>query len=158
MTLTLTGPSPAPTATLSNGSGNYQFSSLPSGGSYTVTPTKTTLAPGTAGINTVDVIGIQRHFLLIGTPLSGCRLTAADVMASTGSILLTSLRFSDSSSNCQPGPPIPENTSSLPRAQLSGIISDQTGQNYNTLVFGDVLALFISIKPNPKAFNRGLRG
>ena len=77
MTLTLTGS--ASGSTLSNGSGNYQFSLLPSGGSYTVTPTKTALTPGAAGISTVDVIATQRHFLNIGTPLSGCRLTAADV-------------------------------------------------------------------------------
>ena len=44
-----------------------------------MTPTKTALTPGSAGINTVDVIATQRHFLVIGTPLSGCRLTAADV-------------------------------------------------------------------------------
>ena len=75
--LTLTGT--MSTSILSDGSGNYTFSSLPSGGNYTVTPTKTALTPGSAGINTVDVIAAQRHFLNLGTPLSGCRLTAADV-------------------------------------------------------------------------------
>ena len=35
------------------------------------------------GINTVDVIATQRHFLVIGTPLAGCRLTAADVNGDT---------------------------------------------------------------------------
>jgi Dockerin type I domain len=35
--------------------------------------------PGSPGINTVDVVAVQRHFLIIGPPLSGCRLTAADV-------------------------------------------------------------------------------
>ena len=79
VTMSLTGPSPAPSSTLTDGSGNYTFSGLTSGGSYTVTPTKTALAPGSTGINTVDVIATQRHFLNIGTPLSGCRLTAADV-------------------------------------------------------------------------------
>ena len=43
-----------------------------------MTPTKAALAPGSAGINTVDVIATQRHFLNIAL-LSGCRLTAADV-------------------------------------------------------------------------------
>jgi len=46
-----------------------------------VTPTKAALSPGSSGIDTVDVIAIQRHFLNLGTPLSGCRLTAADVNA-----------------------------------------------------------------------------
>src|ERR1700693_2868049 len=77
VTLTLTGTLSG--STLSDGSGNYTFSSLPSGGSYTVTPTKTALPPGSAGINTVDVVATQRHFLIIGPPLTGCRLTAADV-------------------------------------------------------------------------------
>ena len=75
VTLTLTGT--ASGSTLSDGSGNYTFSSLASGGSYTVTPTKAALAPGSAGINTVDVIATQRHFLNIGTsplrmPADGC--------------------------------------------------------------------------------------
>ena len=81
VTLTLTGD--ASGSTLSDGSGNYTLSSLASGGSYTVTPTKAALTPGSAGINTVDVIAVQRHFLNLGTPLSGCRLTAADVNGDT---------------------------------------------------------------------------
>ena len=76
VTLTLTGG--ASGSTLSDGSGNYTLSSLPSGGSYTVTPTKAARTPGSAGINAVDVLAVQRHFLNIAH-LSGCRLTAADV-------------------------------------------------------------------------------
>src|SRR6266436_6207178 len=81
MTLHLTGTSSG--STLSDGSGNYTFSSLPSGGSYAVTPTKAARTPGSANINTVDVIATQRHFLNLGTPLAGCRLTAADVNGDT---------------------------------------------------------------------------
>ena len=44
VTLTLTGT--ASGSTLSDGSGNYTFSSLPSGGNYTVTPTKAARVPG----------------------------------------------------------------------------------------------------------------
>ena len=77
VTMTLTGTMGG--STLTDGSGNYTFSSLTPGGAYTVTPTKSALTPGSAGINTVDVIAVQRHFLILGTPLSGCRLTAADV-------------------------------------------------------------------------------
>ena len=105
-----------PGSTLSDASGNYTFSSLPSGGNYTVTPTKAARVPGSANINTVDVIATQRHFLNLGTPLSGCRLTAADVNGDTRSIQLMSLPFSDSSSASQPGSPILESTSSLLRA------------------------------------------
>src|SRR5204862_3624454 len=80
-TLTLTGTSSD--STLSDGSGNYQLSSLAPGGNYTVTPSKAPRAPGSDNINTVDVIATQRHFLNLGTPLSGCRLTAADVNGDT---------------------------------------------------------------------------
>src|SRR5207237_6477856 len=69
-------------STISDASGNYVFSSLPAGGNYTVTPTKASFSPGSAGIDTVDVVAIQRHFLSLGTPLSGCRLMAADVNGS----------------------------------------------------------------------------
>src|SRR4029079_18162041 len=56
---------------LTDGSGNYTLSGLTSGGNYTVTPSKAALPPATAGITTVDVIAIQRHFLNLGAPLSG---------------------------------------------------------------------------------------
>ena len=82
--MSLTGPTPAPASTLTDGSGNYSLSGLFATSNYTVTPTKTALAPGANGINTVDVIAIQKHFLIIGTPLSGCRLQAADVNGVAG--------------------------------------------------------------------------
>src|SRR5205814_2443007 len=74
--LTLTGNVSG--TTMSDGSGNYMFSSLPSGGTYTVTPTHSARPAGSSGITTVDVIAIQRHFLNISL-LTGCKLTAADV-------------------------------------------------------------------------------
>src|SRR5438874_1470113 len=76
VTLTLTGSASA--STVSDSSGNYTFSALPSGATYTVTPAKPARAPGSQGINTVDVIAVQRHFLSIAL-LTGCRLTAANV-------------------------------------------------------------------------------
>ena len=44
-----------------------------------MTPTKTALVPGSAGISTVDVVAVQRHFLNITLIPPGCRLNAADV-------------------------------------------------------------------------------
>src|SRR5262249_39404110 len=76
VTMTLVGTTAD--STLSDGAGNYLFSGLPAGGTYTVTPSKSPLLPGALGINTIDIIATQRHFLNI-TTLSGCRLTAADV-------------------------------------------------------------------------------
>ena len=37
------------------------------------------LSPGTANINTVDVVAVQRHFLAIAPLPAGCPRTAADV-------------------------------------------------------------------------------
>ena len=81
VTLTLTGNTAGSTS--SDGSGNYSFSALPSGGSFTVTPTKADRAPGSPGINTVDVVAVQRHFLNITLIPPGCALTAADVNLDT---------------------------------------------------------------------------
>ena len=128
---------------MTNGSGNYMFSSLPSGGSYTVTPTKAALPPGSTGINTVDVVATQRHFLMIGTPLTGCRLTAADVngdsMVNTVDVVAIQRFFlilSTGIANVGKYQFNPVNRS------YSGIVSDQTSQNYDTLVFGDVASPF----------------
>jgi hypothetical protein len=71
VTMTLIGTSGG--STLTDGSGNYTLSGT-SGGSHTVTPTKAARLPGSSGINTTDVIAVQRHFLGLGIPLSGCLL------------------------------------------------------------------------------------
>ena len=144
VTLTLTGS--ASDSTLSDASGNYLFSSLPSGGSYVVTPTKTARAPGSAGINTVDVIATQRHFLNIGTPLAGCRLAAADVNGNTTvdtvdviAIQRFFLFLTTGIANTGKYKFTPANRSYV------GIDSDQTGQNYDTLVFGDTAPGFVEL-------------
>ena len=77
--MTLTGPSPAPSSTPTDALGNYTLSNLTLGGSYTVTPSKAALPPGSAGINTADVIAAQRHYLTLGTLPPGCRRDAGDV-------------------------------------------------------------------------------
>jgi Carboxypeptidase regulatory-like domain len=142
VTLTLTGTSGG--STLSDGSGNYQFSSLPSGGSYTVTPMKGALPPSFTGINTVDVVAVQRQFLNLGTPLSGCRLTAADVNGDTSintidviAIQRFFLGLSTGIANVGKYQFAPVNRSYV------GIVSSQTGQNYDALVFGDVASGFV---------------
>jgi len=68
----------------SGNSSDYLFSLVPSG-TYRVTPSKAAIVPGSAGtrINTIDVIAVQRHFLMLGVPLVGCRLLAGDVNADT---------------------------------------------------------------------------
>jgi hypothetical protein len=139
--LTLTGS--ASGSTLTDGSGTYQFSSLATGGSYTVTPTKSALTPGSTGINTVDVIAVQRQFLNLGTPLSGCRLMAADVngdaaINTVDVIAIQRFYLGLSTGIANTGK---YQFSPLSRS-YSGIVSDQTGQNYDTLIFGDVATPF----------------
>jgi len=147
VTLTVTGN--ASGSTLSDGAGSYQFSSLPAGGSYIVTPTKSAVAPGSPGIDTVDVIAIQRHFLQIA-PLSGCRLKAADVngdnAVNTVDVQATQRFFFSRTTgiaNVGKYQFTPVNRS----YPLVG--SDQTGQNYDTLVFGDVASNFVESVDDP---------
>jgi hypothetical protein len=135
--MTLAGTSSG--STLTNGSGNYTFSSLPAGGNYTVTPTKAALPPGSAGINTLDVIAIQRHFLGLGTPLTGCSLAAADVNGVGGintidvvAVQRFFLGLVTGTANTGKYQFNPVNRS------YTGLVTNQTAQNYNALVFGDV--------------------
>jgi len=130
-------------STSSNGAGTYTFS-LPSGGDYTVTPSKAGLAPGSTGIDTVDVVAVQRHFLSLGPPLSGCRLTAADVNGLNGidtvdviALQRFFLGFSTGLANAGKYQFNPVSRG------YTGIVSDQTSQNYDALIFGDVVTGFV---------------
>jgi hypothetical protein len=142
VTLTLTGSLPG--STLSNASGNYTFSSLPTGGTYTVTPTKAARLPGSPNINTVDVIATQRHFLNLGTPLTGCRLTAAnvngDTVVDTIDVIAIQRFFLGLSTGIANTGRYQFNPASR---SYMGITSNQTGQNYDALVFGDVASPFV---------------
>jgi hypothetical protein len=131
-------------STLSDSSGAYQFVSLGSNGNYTVTPTKAALASGSAGINTTDVVAIQRHFLNFAPLPSGCRLTAADVNSdvavNTVDIVAIQRFFLGQTSG----------TANVGRYQFTpasraynGIATDQSNQNYDALIFGDVTAPFV---------------
>jgi hypothetical protein len=130
--------------TVSDGSGNYQFSSLPYGGNYIVTPSKAPNTPGSSGINTVDVIGIQRHFLGLGAPLSGCHLTAADASGGNGintvdviAVQRFFLGFTSGIGNTGKYQFSPTSRSYV------GVTSDLTNQNYDTLILGDVASSFV---------------
>src|SRR5678815_1037427 len=144
-TMTRTGASSGSTVTA--GGGLYSFSGL-AGGNYTVTPSKANRPPGSAGINTTDVIAIQRHFLLLGTPLSGCRLLAADCAApvgiTTGDVIATQRFFlvlSTGIGNVGRYSFTPANRTYTPLA------GNQTAQNYSAIVFGDVSTPFANPRP-----------
>jgi hypothetical protein len=141
VTLTLSGSASA--STLSDGSGNYTLASLAPGGTYTVTPSKAARVPGSDNINTVDVLTTQRHFVS-GTPLSACQLTAADVNGDSAintvdviAIQRFFLGLSTGIANVGKYQFNPTNRS------YPVLGSNQTAQNYDTLIFGDVASHFV---------------
>jgi hypothetical protein len=141
VTLTLTGSSSG--SMLSDGSGNYLFT-VSAGGNYTITPSKAAVAAGTVGINTVDVIAIQRHFLNI-VLLAGCRLAAADVNGDTSvntvDVIATQRFFLALSTGIANVGKYQFN----PATRLySNVTTDQTAQNYEALIFGDVATPFVT--------------
>lgn len=144
-TVTVTGGAGGSTVTA--GTGTYTISLAP-GINYTLTPSKAARIPGSAGITTTDVVAIQRHFLLIGTPLSGCRLTAADCASppgiTTGDVIATQrffLLFTSGIGNVGKYSFSPAIRTYTP---LSGA---QTLQNYDAVVFGDVATPFANPRP-----------
>ena len=140
--LNLTGSQVANTTT--DSSGNYAFSSLAAGGNYTVIPNKTRWAPGNSGaaITTADVLAVERHYLNISV-LSGCRLTAGDVngdnVINTVDVIAIQHFFLGNSSGIA-------NTGSYQftpaQRSYTQLNVNQSGQNYDAIVFGDVTAPF----------------
>lgn len=142
VTLNLTGSTTA--STLSDASGNYQFSSLATGGNYAVTPSKAARLPGSSGINTVDVLAIQRHFLNVGTLLTGCRLVAANVNGESAidtvdivAVQRFFLGLTTGIGNTGKYRFVPVNRT------YPGLSSSRTAQNFDTLVYGDVSSTFV---------------
>ena len=98
----------------------------------------------------MDAIATQRHFLNLGTPLSGCRLTAADVTGTNGvdgvdaiAIQRFFLGFTSGIANTGKYKFTPLNRSYV------NLVSNQTGQNYDTLVFGDTASSFVERVDGP---------
>ena len=90
------------------------------------------------------MIATQRHFLNLGTPLTGCRLTAADVngdsMVDTVDVIAIQrffLGLSTGIANVGKYKFTPVNRT------YPGLVTNQTGQNYDTLVFGDTASSFV---------------
>jgi hypothetical protein len=111
-----------------------------------VTPSKAALTPGGVGskINTIDVIATQRHFLVLGPPLSGCRLTAGDVngdnAVNTVDVVAIQRFFLGGTTGFAN---VGKYQFSPVSRSYSGIVSDQIAQNYDALVFGDVASGFV---------------
>src|SRR5204862_7192499 len=148
VTMTLTGTTSD--STLTDASGNYSFTGLSSGGNYTVTPTKAARVPGSPNINTVDVIATQRHFLNLGTPLTGCRLIAADVNGDSSVDTVDVIAIQRFFLGLTTGIANVGKYKFTPVSRTyTGIVTNQTGQNYDTLVFGDTAASFVETVDGP---------
>jgi hypothetical protein len=135
----LTGDATA--SVLTDSSGNYEFSALPSRGTYTVTPSKAALLPTSAGINTSDVIAVQRYYLGLGTlacPECGDvtgngRVDTSDVVAIQrfflgqpfGTANVGKYKFTPASRN------------------YVATATDQPNQDYSACVLGDVASNFV---------------
>jgi hypothetical protein len=126
-------------STLTESSGEYEFSSLPSGGSYDVTPSKAALTPGAAGIDTLDVIAVQQHYLTVALIPPGCGRDAADVNGDnridTSDVVAIQRFFLGRTFGLA-------NVGKYQFTPVSrsypGVVTDQTDQNYDALIFGDV--------------------
>jgi hypothetical protein len=126
------------TSAESNGSGAYTLPNLPSGGNYVLTASKNPHAPGSTGISATDVIAAQRHFLGLSF-LTGCKLSAADVngdgnVTSTDVIAIQRFFLGNSSGIANVG----KYSFSPPNRTYTGITTDQTNQNFDTIIFGDI--------------------
>ena len=107
-------------------------------------PTKPARTPGSANINTVDVIATQRHFLNLGIPLSGCRLAEADVTGINGVDTIDVIAIQRFFLGLSTGIANVGKYQFNPTSRTyPGVVSDQTAQNYDTLVFGDVASHFV---------------
>ena len=135
--LTLSGSGSS--TTLSDGTGNYSLITLASGGTYTVTPSKTPLPPISLGINTIDVLAIQRHFLSITPIPAGCRLSAADANGDSAVNTIDVIAIQRFFLGLTTG------LANVGKYQFNpvnrnypGIVSNQSGQDYNAFIYGDV--------------------
>ena len=127
-----------------NSNGDYAIHTTVFGfDGHLVTPSRLRLSPGASSITTTDVIAIQRHFLG-GVQLTGCRLTAGDVDLSgtidTVDVLAIQRFYLGLSTGIA-------NVGTYSFSPVShfyfGPNVDAHGQNFDSLVYGDVAPPFV---------------
>src|SRR5262249_41713437 len=138
--INLTGTSSGSTTT--DNSGFYSFGGLSFGANYAVTPIKAAFPMGTSGITTFDVIAVQKHFLNIAL-LPGGRLTAADVNGDSGVNTADVIAISKFFLQIQAIANVGKYQFNPTSRSYSPFSSEQTGQNYDAVVIGDVTAPYV---------------
>jgi CSLREA domain-containing protein len=150
VTINVTG---SQTTSTTTGSGGDYSINLTEGGTYTLTPTKTALAPLAPGIDTADVVGAQRHFLGLAN-LSGCALTAADAdkdsAVDTVDVIAIQRFFLGSNTGTAHVGEWQFNPANRPYANLA---TSQSSQNYDALVVGDLTGDVTPAIANPDGGN-----
>ena len=125
-------------------SGNYTLFPLSPGENYTVTPTKAARPPGSAGINTLDAIAVQKHFLG-STLLTGCSLTAANVTppAAVNTLDVIAIQHFFLCQTVGIG-----NTGKYQFSPVNHtyrpMVDPSTPRNFAAIIFGDVASPFVS--------------
>ena len=108
-----------------------------------MTPTKSALTPAAPGINIADVVAVQRHFLNVALIPPGCRRTAADVNGDTVINVVDVVAIQRFSLGLSTGIANTGRYKFTPASRsYPGVATDQTGQDYDTLVFGDIVSPF----------------
>jgi len=115
-----------------------------------MTPTKSALPPGSPGITIVDVVAVQRHFLNIAPLPPGCQLTAADVNGDTSINIVDVIAIQRFFLGQTTGIANTGTYQFTPANRTyPGVTTDQTAQNYDTLVLGDVASSFVHRPESP---------
>ncbi len=151
-TLNVTGS--VSTSTMTDAMGNYSFASanLPASGTYVVTPTKATLAPGpaTPQIDTTDVLLARRQFLGGFAPLTPCQLVAAEVtgdaVIDTSDVLAIRRFFLNTAGFVNTG----QWKFTPPSNNYVSITTDQANQNYDAVALGDINGDLTPSGPTPQ--------
>jgi hypothetical protein len=132
-------------STLTDGSGAYTVSGY-SGGNYTVTPSKAALAPASSGIDTIDVVAVQLHYLKLLSIPAGCRRTAADVtfdnnIDTVDAIAIQRFYLGQSTGIANTGKYkfTPAN-----RTYIS-LMTNLFNENYDALIYGDVASSYVHL-------------
>jgi len=141
------------TSTTTGSGGNYSIN-LTEGGTYTLTPTKTALAPTAPGIDTADVIGAQRQFLGLPPGLNECALTAADANEDAAVDTVDAIAIQRFFLGSNTGTAHVGEWQFKPASQAySNLATSKTGQNYDAQVVGDLTGDVTPTIANPDGGN-----